>query len=58
MKLPIGVIARFALKHIVLPAIGKADASPNVKLTPEQAKKAVVEALHDEATRQVLKRVG
>lgn len=58
MKLPINLIARFALKRIVLPAIGKAIASDGNPLTKESAEKALRDAVQDEATRQVLKRVG
>lgn len=56
MKLPIGAIARFALKRIVLPAIGKAIASNDNPLTKEAAKRALEQALQDEATRQIIKR--
>lgn len=52
MKLPIGAIARFALKRIVLPAIGKAIASESNPLTREAAERAVKEAIRDEALRQ------
>lgn len=58
MKLPIGIIAKFALKRIVLPAIGKAIADNDNPLTKEAAKRALEQALQDEATRQVLKRAG
>ncbi|WP_156359915.1 hypothetical protein [Sphingomonas sp. Leaf10] len=54
MKLPIGAIARFALKRIVLPAIGKAIASNANPLTKEAAERALREAVQDE----VLRRVG
>ena len=54
MKLPIGAIARFALKRIVLPVIGKAVASGGNPLTKEAAKRALEEAVQDE----VLRRVG
>lgn len=52
MKLPIGAIARFALKRIVLPAIGKAIASESNPLTRETAERAVKDAIRDEAFRQ------
>jgi len=55
MKLPIGIIARFALKRIVLPAIGKAVASKDNPLTTNSARDAVVKALQDEAFRQIAK---
>lgn len=53
MKLPIGIIARFALNRIVLPAIGKAVASGKNPLTKEAAKRAVEQALQDEVLRRV-----
>lgn len=56
MKLPIGIIARFALKRIVLPAIGKAAAKE--KITPASAKEALGEALEAEALRQIVTRAG
>lgn len=52
MKLPIGAVARFALKRIVLPAIGKAIASESNPLTRETAERAVKDAIRDEAFRQ------
>jgi hypothetical protein len=56
MKLPIGAIARFALKRIVLPAIGKAIASESNPLTKEVALREVQDALRAEAVRQIGKR--
>jgi len=56
IKLPIGIIARFALKRIVLPALGKAAAKE--KITPASAKEALGEALEAEALRQIVKRAG
>lgn len=53
MKLPIGAIARFALKRIVLPAIGKAVASGDNPLTKEAAKRELEEAVQDEVMRRV-----
>lgn len=58
MKLPIGIIARMALKYIVLPAIGKAVASPKVDLTKEEAKDVVVKAVQEAALKQIAKRVS
>lgn len=52
MKLPIGAIARFALKRIVLPAIGKAVASGKNPLTKEAAKRALEQAVQDEVMRR------
>lgn len=54
MKLPIGIIARFALNRIVLPAIGRAIATNSNPLTKDAAKRALAEAVQDE----VLRRVG
>jgi hypothetical protein len=56
MKLPIGIIARFALNHIALPAIAKAITSDKVPLTKESAKHALEQAVQDEVWRQVAKR--
>jgi hypothetical protein len=56
MKLPIGAIARFALKRIVLPAIGKAIASESNPLTKEVALREVQDAVRAEAVRQIGKR--
>lgn len=56
LKLPIGLIARFALKRIVLPAIGKAVANNQNPLTKEAAKRALEEAVQTEVARQVIKR--
>lgn len=53
MKLPIGIIARFALKRIVLPAIGKAIQSGGNPLTKEAAKRALEKAVQDEVLRRV-----
>lgn len=58
MKLPIGAIARFALRKIVLPAIGKAIASNSNPLTKEGAKQALEQALQEEARRQLAKKLG
>lgn len=58
MKLPIGPIARFALNRIVLPAIGKAIVPDRNPLTKDTAKRAIEQALQDEAMRQIGKRAG
>jgi len=55
LKLPIGLIARFALKRIVLPAIGKAVANNQNPLTKEAAKRALEDAVQDEVTRRLQK---
>ena len=52
MKLPIGAIARFLLKRVVVPAIGKAIADGSNPLTRDAAEKAVRDAIRDEAFRQ------
>lgn len=53
MNLPIGAIARFALKHIVLPAIGKAIADGKNPLTKETAKDALEQAVQREAAKRL-----
>lgn len=53
MKLPIGAIARFALRKIVLPAIGRAVADGKNPLTKEAAKHALEQAVADEVRRRV-----
>ena len=53
MKMPIGIIARFALNRIVIPAIGKAIASSNNALTKEAARQALDQKLQDEARRRL-----
>lgn len=53
MKLPIGKIARFALHHIVIPALGKAIADRENPLTKDEAKDAIEAALLREAQRRV-----
>lgn len=53
MRLPIGAIARFALKRIVLPAIAKAVADGKNPLTKEAAKGAVEQMVQDEVRRRV-----
>jgi hypothetical protein len=58
MKLPIGIVARFALKRLVLPAIVKAANDPANPLTLDTAKAALVEAAEREALRQVVKRAA
>ncbi len=56
MKLPIGKIARFALRHIVIPALGKAIADRENPLTKDAAKAAIEAALVREAAqRRVVK---
>lgn len=55
MKLPIGKIARFALHHIVIPALGKAIADRENPLTKDAAKAAIEAALLREAQRRVMK---
>lgn len=55
MKLPIGMIARFALNRIVLPALAKAVASGKNPLTKEAAKRALEEAVQDEVLRRVVR---
>lgn len=55
MKLPIGALARFALKRIVLPAIGRAVASGKNPLTKDAAKDALEQAVQDEVRRRMLK---
>jgi len=56
MKLPINLIARFALKRIVLPAIGRAVANKENPLTAEAAKRALEDAAQAEVLRQIAKR--
>jgi len=56
MKLPINVIARFALK-IGLRALAKAAADPAKPLTPQTAKDALVEELEAAALRAAIKKV-
>lgn len=58
MKLPIGPIARFALKRIVLPAVAKAVASDSNPLTKATAKDALGAAIEAEVARQVVRRAG
>jgi hypothetical protein len=53
MKLPIGTIANFALKRIVLPAIGKAVASNKNPLTKQAAIDALRQAAQDEVNRRL-----
>lgn len=53
MKLPIGAIARFALKRIVLPAIGKAIADGKNPLTKDAAERALRDAVQAEVVRRV-----
>lgn len=55
MKLPIGAIARFALKRIVLPAIAKAVADGKNPLTKQRAKEAVENILEEEVRKRVLR---
>lgn len=57
MKLPIGLIARFALK-IATKAIAKAATNDTNPLTVDSAKKAVVEAVQDEMVKAGVKRLG
>lgn len=52
MKLPIGTIANFLLKRIVIKAIGKAIADGGNPLTKETAERAIRDAIRDEAFRQ------
>lgn len=54
MKLPINLVARFLLKRVVVPAVGKAVA--NGKISTNSVKNAVEEAVKDEANRQLVKR--
>lgn len=56
MKLPIGIIARFALSRIVLPAIGKAVADGKNPLTKDAAKGVLIQAVQDAAMREMAKR--
>lgn len=58
IKLPIGAIARFALRRIVLPAIGKAVADGSNPLTKAEAKRALEEAVQDEVMRRVGRQTG
>ena len=58
MRLPIGIIARFALKRIVLPAIARAAADETNPLTIATAKDAVGKAISAEVERQIVKRAG
>jgi len=58
VKLPINLIARFAWKRIVLPAIGSAVANNQNPLTKEAAKRALEDAVQAEVARQVIKRGG
>jgi len=58
MKLPIGVIARFLLNRVVIPAIAKRVADPASPLTERGAKDVLVEALEQRVVREVGKRVG
>ena len=55
MKLPINLIARFAWKRIVLPAIGSAVANNQNPLTKEAAKRALEEAVQAEVLRRLQK---
>lgn len=48
MKLPINAIARFALRRIVLPAIGRAIQDGKNPLTKEAAKRALQNAVMEE----------
>lgn len=57
MKLPIGLIARFALK-IATRAIAKAATDDANPLTVDSAKKAVVQAVQDEVLKAGVKRLG
>lgn len=58
IKLPIGAVARFALKRIVLPAVARAVTDPMVPLSKDAAKAALERALQDEVVRQAEKRLG
>lgn len=51
MKLPINLVARFLLKRVVVPAVGKAVA--NGKISTNTVKNAVEEAVKDEANRSL-----
>jgi len=53
MKLPIGAIANFALKRIVLPAIAKAVVSQKNPLTKQGAVDALRQAAQDEVNRRL-----
>lgn len=53
MKLPIGIIARWALNNIVLPAIGKAVVSQGNPLTKDAAKRALEMAVQDAVVRRL-----
>lgn len=55
MKLPIGAIARFALRKIVLPAIAKAVADGKNPLTKDAAKEALQDLVQDEVRKRVLR---
>jgi len=57
MKLPINIIARFALK-IGLRALAKAAADPAKPITTQTAKDALVEQLEAAALRAAIKTVG
>lgn len=59
MKIPgLGKIASFALKRIVLPAIGKAIGDPGNPLTRQKVTDALTDAVEAEAMRQVGKRLA
>lgn len=53
MKLPIGAIANFALKRIVLPAIAKAVVSQKNPLTKQAAEEALRQVARDEIGRRL-----
>lgn len=57
MKLPLGIIARFALK-IAAKAAAKQALDPSTPLTVDAAKKALATAAEEEVMRQVGKRLG
>ena len=54
MKLPIGAIANFALKRIVIPAIAKAVLSNKNPLTKQAAVDALRQAAQDEVNRRMV----
>lgn len=58
MKLPLGIIARFALKIAARAAAKQALDPARPAITVDSAKKALAEAAQEELLRQVAKRAG
>jgi len=57
VKLPLGIIARFALK-VAAKAAAKQALDSSTPLTVDSAKKALAAAAEEEVLRQVAKRAG